>query len=124
MSDDVLDAPPQPTPEQLEALAAHEDRQLALAVDAIHMTAVSISRVINLPVEGVSRLCISAGCRSLDKLMERYEDARHNPERAAELARLQRAILATAEDLHAALAEGSKMAEQLRAMIGADGRPQ
>jgi hypothetical protein len=72
---------------------------------------------------------VSASCRSLEKLMERYDSlkrqAAHTGEQNLTLeARMRREIHAAAEDLHLALQEGVKMADTIRASLGDYGPPQ
>lgn len=100
----------------MEASIAQMDR----AVDAMYITANAIARTIALDAADVSRLLVSASLRNIEKLVEHYalrlqhEATGIQPFELRDKVRLQRIMLAAANDFLEVTAEAQQTAQRIR----------
>jgi len=85
------------------------------AVDATFENVLHFCRVGQLEDADISRICVSAGCQALERLIQQYAKAltAATPITDRERARLKAQIVDAAADLNNALDEGKEMIRRL-----------
>jgi hypothetical protein len=115
---------PTERPDINEAAMQQSIAQIDRAVDAVYMCANAVARVILLDAPDVPRLCISAGCRTLERLLSYYQrrqaeaTATQTPIPDKEKLELQQQIRAACEDALETMAEASATARRCLDALG------
>lgn len=90
--------------------------QIDAGVDLIHRTGLGVGKMLMLEHGDVPRLLVSAGCRSLEQLIEFYDKTKEKQDVTGR-ARLQLQIRTLADNLHGALEEALGMVTAVRASL-------
>lgn len=126
-SDERPPAEPAHDPNLVEAV-----RKMELAVDAVYINAMSVTRLVGLGPPDIPRLCVMAGCRMVERMIESYREARAVAEQihgasdgsgtsepvAAQLERRKVEIGKALEQLVGTLADGLTTSQHLQKSIG------
>lgn len=89
-----------------EYSALHNAAQVALAVDAIQMTALSVAKIVHLSPSDVPRLLVSAANRGVERLIEYYDRHKGDEMPLNDQGKIKAEIVSTSADLHAVFTEG------------------
>lgn len=106
------------------AVLEHAVATFELAVDAVYLNTLSVSRLIHCSPEDIPRLAIAAGCRSFERLIEAYRTRREMMDSGeldrdeTELSRRRGEILRACQQLVATLADGMQTAQAIVKTLG------
>lgn len=131
MSDQDPNAPTPPaalTPEEAAAkrVLAEQIQRIDHSVEAIFVTAVAFGRMVPLETHEIGRLCVQAGLRYLEKLVESYHRRKHSAAAGGlafslqERTRRQQEIKLQARDFQQVLEEALAMCQQLQGQMNVD----